>query len=66
MLSDPFYAGLTALVLSETAFIAEIHRGGILGVPRGQIEAGRALGLRYAGIQRMIVIPQALRIALPA
>ena len=66
VLSDPFYAGLTALVLSETAFIAEIHRGGILGVPRGQIEAGRALGIRYAGIQRMIVIPQALRIALPA
>ena len=30
VLSDPFYAGLTALVLSETAFIAEIHRGGIL------------------------------------
>ncbi|MGB3433492.1 amino acid ABC transporter permease/ATP-binding protein [Achromobacter sp.] len=66
LLSDPFYAGLTALVVSETAFIAEIHRGGILGVPRGQIEAGRALGIRYAGIQRMIVIPQALRIALPA
>ena len=66
VLSDPFYAGLTALVLSETAFIAEIHRGGILGVPRGQLEAGRALGIRYAGIQRMIVIPQALRIALPA
>ena len=35
-------------------------------MPRGQIEAGRALGIRYAGIQRMIVIPQALRIALPA
>lgn len=66
LLSDPFYAGLTALVVSETAFIAEIHRGGILGVPRGQVEAGRALGIRYAGIQRMIVIPQALRIALPA
>jgi len=66
LLSDPFYAGLTALVVSETAFIAEIHRGGILGVPRGQVEAGRALGIRYAGIQRMIVVPQALRIALPA
>jgi len=66
LLSDPFYAGLTALVVSETAFIAEIHRGGILGVPPGQIEAGRALGIGRAGIQRMIVIPQALRIALPA
>ncbi|MGO4331385.1 amino acid ABC transporter permease/ATP-binding protein [Cupriavidus sp. M-11] len=66
VLGDPFYAGLAALVASETAFIAEIHRGGILGVPRGQIEAGRALGIRYTGIQRMVVIPQALRIALPA
>ncbi len=65
LLSDAFYAGLVALVLSETAFIAEIHRGGILSVPRGQIEAGKALGIRYVGIQRLIVIPQALRIALP-
>ena len=65
VLSDAFYAGLVALVLSESAFIAEIHRGGILSVPRGQIEAGKALGIRYIGIQRLIVIPQALRIALP-
>src|SRR5690606_12733851 len=43
VLSDAFYAGLVALVLSESAFIAEIHRGGILSVPRGQIEAGKAL-----------------------
>ncbi|MDM9559734.1 amino acid ABC transporter permease/ATP-binding protein [Bordetella petrii] len=66
LLSDAFYAGLVAMVVSETAFIAEIHRGGILAVPRGQLEAGKALGIRYAGIQRLIVIPQALRIALPA
>lgn len=65
LLSDAFYAGLVALMLSETAFIAEIHRGGIMSVPKGQIEAGKALGIRYVGIQRLIVIPQALRIALP-
>ncbi|MFG5778496.1 amino acid ABC transporter permease/ATP-binding protein [Comamonas sp. J-3] len=65
VLSNPFYAGLVALVVSETAFIAEIHRGGLIGVNKGQIEAGRALGIRYAGIQRLIVVPQALRIALP-
>src|SRR5699024_4714478 len=57
---------LVAMILSETAFIAEIHRGGILSVPRGQIEAGKALGIRYVGIQRLIVIPQAIRVALPA
>lgn len=65
VLSSPFYAGLIALVLSETAYMAEIHRGGILSVPRGQYEAGKALGIRYSGIQRLIVIPQAIRIALP-
>ncbi|MBU9290475.1 amino acid ABC transporter permease/ATP-binding protein [Burkholderia multivorans] len=66
VLSDPFTAGLIAMVLSETAYLAEIHRGGILSVPRGQLEAGRALGIRFTGIQRMIVMPQAIRIALPA
>lgn len=65
-LGNPFFVGFISLVLSETAYMAEIHRGGLLGVPAGQIEAGRALALRYTGIQRLIVIPQALRIALPA
>jgi len=65
-LGDPFIAGLFALVLSETAYIAEIHRGGLSAVARGQVEAGKALGIRYFGIQRLIVIPQAFRVALPA
>ncbi|MBV4367173.1 amino acid ABC transporter permease/ATP-binding protein [Erwinia sp. BNK-24-b] len=66
LLSDPFWAGLIALVLSETAYIAEIHRGGLLAIPKGQREAARALGLRYVGIQWRVVIPQALRVALPS
>jgi polar amino acid transport system permease protein len=65
-LSLPFVSGLIALVLSETAYIAEIHRGALMAVNRGQYEAGRVLGLGKLGIQRLIVIPQALRIALPA
>ncbi|MFA5664913.1 amino acid ABC transporter permease/ATP-binding protein [Castellaniella sp.] len=65
VLSNPFYAGLIALILSEAAYMAEIHRGGILSVPVGQYEAGRALGVSYFGIQWHIVIPQAIRIALP-
>lgn len=64
-LGSPFVAGLLALVLSETAYMAEIHRGGLLSVPTGQREAGKALGINYAGIQRLIVIPQAIRVALP-
>jgi amine acid ABC transporter, permease protein, 3-TM region, His/Glu/Gln/Arg/opine family len=65
VLSSPFHAGLIALVISETAYMAEIHRGGIISVPKGQYEAGKALGIPYAGIQRLIIIPQAVRIALP-
>ncbi|ELW9442091.1 amino acid ABC transporter permease/ATP-binding protein [Pluralibacter gergoviae] len=66
LLNDPFWAGLLAMVLSEAAYIAEIHRGGLLSIPKGQSEAARALGLRYAGIQWRVVIPQALRVALPS
>lgn len=66
VLGNPFMAGFLSMALSETAYMAEIHRGGLLSVPTGQVEAGRALALRYGGIQRLIVIPQALRIALPA
>lgn len=65
LLGNPYMAGLVALVLSEAAYIAEIHRGGLLAVAKGQLEAGKALGIRYLGTQRLIVVPQALRIALP-
>lgn len=65
ILSDPFWAGLIGLVLCESAYVAEIHRGGLLAVPKGQNEAARALGIRYSGIQWLIIIPQAIRVALP-
>ncbi|GAA5013324.1 amino acid ABC transporter permease/ATP-binding protein [Acinetobacter puyangensis] len=65
LLASPFISGLLAMALSEAAYIAEIHRGGLNSIAKGQIEAGKALGLKYTGIQRLIVIPQALRIALP-
>lgn len=66
VLSDPFWAGLIAMVLSETAYVAEIHRGGLLSIHKGQAEAARALGLEFFGIQWRVVIPQALRVALPS
>ncbi|MBT2520168.1 amino acid ABC transporter permease/ATP-binding protein [Arthrobacter sp. ISL-28] len=65
IVGDPFVAGLIALVLSETAYISEIHRGGILSVAKGQGEAARALGLRWRSVQLHVVIPQAFRVALP-
>ena len=66
LLSSPFTAGVVAMVLSETAYIAEIHRGGLLSVSRDQGEAAQALGMPYAGVQRHVVVPQAFRVALPA
>jgi polar amino acid transport system permease protein len=66
VLTDPFWAGWIALVLNESAYIAEIHRGGLLAVPKGQLEAGRALGIRYVGTQWHIVLPQAFRVSLPS
>lgn len=65
ILSNPFWAGLLALILSESAYMAEIHRGALQAISDEQIEAGKALGLRFWAIQTKIVFPQALRIALP-
>ena len=65
VLSNPFYSGLLALVVTEAAYMAEIHRGGLISVAKGQKEAGRALGIGLLGLQRLIVIPQAFRISLP-
>jgi polar amino acid transport system permease protein len=65
ILSNPFYSGLLALVVTEAAYMAEIHRGGLISVAKGQKEAGRALGVGLLGMQRLIVIPQAFRISLP-
>lgn len=66
LLSTPFITGLVALVLSETAYMSEIHRGALQSINKGQLEAGRTLGIGTYGIQRLIIIPQALRIALPS
>jgi general L-amino acid transport system permease protein len=56
---------LLGLTLYTAAFIAEIVRSGIEAVPRGQKEAARALGLRPWQVQRLVVIPQALRVIIP-
>jgi general L-amino acid transport system permease protein len=58
-------AGL-GLAFVIAAYMAEAVRGGLQAVPEGQVEAAQALGLGYWRIVRMIVLPQALRISLPA
>jgi len=60
-----FVSLLLALSLYTAAFIAEIVRAGIRGVPKGQSEAANALGVRPGLAMRLIVIPQALRIIIP-
>lgn len=63
---SPEYVGLLlGLIIYTAAFIAEIVRAGINSVAKGQWEAGRALGLTNSTILRMIVLPQALRVAIP-
>lgn len=65
-LGVPFIAGLVSLVITEAAYMAEIHRSGLLSVAKGQREAGHALSIGFLGIQRIIVIPQAIRVSMPA
>ncbi len=65
LLGVPFIAGLVSMTVTEAAYMAEIHRGGLLSVAKGQSEAGHALSLSFVGIQRLIIIPQAFRISLP-
>ena len=66
VLGDAQWCGLMGLTLNTSAYTAEILRGGIRAVPRGEVEAGRALGMNWWLLQRCIILPRALRIAWPA
>jgi general L-amino acid transport system permease protein len=57
---------LVAMTLFSSAYIAEIVRGGLQGIDRGQYEAGRALGLSTPRLLGLVVLPQALRSTIPA
>jgi general L-amino acid transport system permease protein len=60
-----FSALLTGLVVYTAAFIAEVVRGGVAAVPRGQWEAARSLGFSHLQMLQRIVLPQALRVIVP-
>lgn len=62
----PFTAGLVTLTLNAGAYMSEIFRGAIIAVNPGQMEAARSLGLSHAQAMKKVVLPQALRICLPA
>ena len=57
---------LIGMTLFSAAYLAEVVRGGLQGLPAGQVEAAQALGLSYWQTQRKIVLPQALRMVVPA
>ncbi len=58
--------GVLGLGINSGAYVAEIIRGGLMGVDVGQSEAGRSLGLNYFDTMRYVVIPQAFKAILPA
>lgn len=57
---------LLAITIFESAYIAEVVRGGLQAVPPGQVEASQALGMTPTRTMRLIVLPQALRATIPA
>ncbi|MXX01744.1 MAG: ABC transporter permease subunit [Acidimicrobiia bacterium] len=64
-MTPSFFGIWMGVTLYTASFIAEIVRGGILSVPKGQSEAGYALGLRRGQLLRMVILPQAFRVILP-
>lgn len=61
-----FAAAALALSLNASAYCAEIYRGGIRSIAKGQFEAGRALGMGHARLMWRIILPQVMRRMLPA
>jgi octopine/nopaline transport system permease protein len=65
-LREPYYCAMLSLTLCTAAYASEIIRGGLLSIPRGQIEAARACGMPTLLRWRRILLPLAIRQALPA
>lgn len=62
---EPYWAVVIALVAYNGSVLAEVIRAGVESLPRGQSEAGYAIGLRKAGVLRLILLPQAIRAMMP-
>ena len=62
---DKLLRALIGVALFSAAYMAEVVRGGLQAIPRGQYEASRALGLSYWQMMQLIVLPQALKIVIP-
>jgi len=62
---DKLVRALIGVALFASAYMAEVVRGGLAAIPRGQYEAAQALGLSYWRMMALVVLPQALRVTLP-
>lgn len=62
---DPFFAAITACSINSGAYVAEIFRAGIESIDRGQMEAGRSLGMTWTQTMRYIIVPQAFKRIIP-
>jgi len=60
-----FWVAIIGMSLYHGAYMGEVIRGGLLGIDKGQIEAGRSLGLSYGRMLRYVQIPQAVRAVIP-
>ena len=65
MTIDKFLRALVAVTLFAGAYIAEIIRGGLQSIPKGQYEAADAMGLNYVQKTAFIILPQALQVVIP-
>jgi ABC-type arginine/histidine transport system permease subunit len=65
-LREAYVCALITFVLNTAAYSAEIVRGGILAVPRGEVEAARACGMSPWTAYRLVILPRAFSIVLPA
>jgi len=63
---NAWFCALVAFILNTSAYTAEIIRGAINGLPKGEVEAAKAYGMSYWKTYRRIILPSALRRALPA
>ena len=64
-LITPFAVAILGLALNEGAYMAEIVRGGIAGIDRGQSESAKALGMTHMQTLRRIILPQAVKVIIP-
>ena len=62
---DPFIAAITACSINSGAYVAEIFRAGIQSIDKGQMEAGRSLGMSWGQTMRYVIMPQAFKRIIP-